>query len=69
MVPELYRGTFDREAIQAMTVGNSVMVPSQKVMEGVAVKAVEGYDEGMGAKRAVKFISEKYLDKEQTDFH
>jgi len=70
MVPELYRGPCDAELIKKLTVGNSVMVPSQKVMEGIAVKSVEGYDEGMGGKRALKFISEKYLDrKDNTDFH
>lgn len=69
MVPELYRGSFNYETIHKLTEGDSVLSPSQKVREGVVVKAQEGYDEGMGSKRALKFISEKYLDKEQTDFH
>ena len=69
MVPELYRGPFDHEKIHAMTLGNSVLAPSQKIREGVVIKALEGYNEGMGSKRALKFISEKYLDKDNTDFH
>lgn len=69
LVPILYRGVFDYDIIKALTLGNSVLAPSQKVREGVVIKSVENYDEGMGGKRVLKMISEKYLDKEQTDFH
>ena len=69
MVPELYRGPFDPVKAREATLGNSVMAPMQKVREGIVIKALDGYDEGMHGKRALKLISEKYLDKEQTDFH
>lgn len=69
MVPILYNGPFDAEKIKKMTEGDSVLAPSQKIREGVVIKAETGYDEGMGGKRALKWISEKYLDKDNTDFH
>lgn len=68
-IPEIYRGPFNLEKMKELTLGDSVLAPSQKVREGIVIKSVEGYDEGMGGKRALKFISEKYLDKDQTDFH
>ena len=69
-VPELYRGPFiSLEHAKEMTLGKSMLAPSQKVMEGLVVKAVEGYSDERGNKRALKCISEKYLDKDQSDFH
>jgi len=71
MVPELYRGPFiDLEHARDHTVGNSVMAPSQKVMEGLVVKSVENYCGVDGNKRALKMLSEAYLgNKSNTDFH
>ena len=69
MVPEVYRGPFSIEIAKKMTEGNSILAPSQKVREGVVVKAIHGYSDDRGSKKALKVISEKYLDKEQTDFH
>ena len=70
VVPELYRGPFQSlEFVKTHTLGNSVLAPSQKVREGVVVKSLENYDES-GNNRALKVISEDYLDdKSNTDFH
>lgn len=70
MVPELYRGHFNSlEFVKQYTIGNSVLCPDQKVREGVVVKAYKDYDE-FGNKRALKVISEAYLDDHSnTDNH
>lgn len=69
VVPELYRGPFSMELAKQYTLGDSVLAPSQKIREGIVVKAVEGYSDERGNNKALKVISEAYLDKEQTDFH
>lgn len=70
MVPEVYRGPYSNlDHVKLFTEGDSVLAPVQKVREGVVVKAVSGYNDERGNKRALKAISEKYLDKDQTDFH
>lgn len=70
MVPELYRGPFSGlDHVKSFTLGDSVLAPTQKVREGLVVKAVKGYCDERGNKRALKAISEKYLDKDQSDFH
>lgn len=69
MVPELYRGSFSMEKAKELTLGPSVLAPSQKVREGVVVKSLFGYHKNDGGKKALKVISEKYLDKDQSDFH
>ncbi len=69
MVPEVYRGKFSMEKVKEMTVGNSVLAFSQKIREGVVVKSVYNYCDDRGDKKALKVLSEKYLDKENTDFH
>lgn len=70
MIPILYRGPYNYDHAKKLTLGNSVYCPTQKIREGIVIKAARGYDEGMGSKKAVKFISEKYLDKkDNTDFH
>lgn len=70
MIPEVYRGPFvSLEHVKMFTKGPSILAPSQKIREGVVVKAVEGYDE-FGSNRALKVISEDYLsDESNTDFH
>lgn len=61
-VPELYRGPFTSlEFAKSYTVGPSVLAPEQPVREGIVVKAYKNYDE-YGNKRALKIISEAYLD-------
>lgn len=69
MVPELYHGPFSMEKVKELTLGDSVLAPSQKIREGVVVKSLHNYCDDRGNKRALKVISEKYLDKDNTDFH
>jgi RNA ligase (TIGR02306 family) len=69
IVPKLYAGEYNKELIYGMTRGPSVYCPSQKVREGVVVKAAADYCV-QGNKRAYKWISEDYLDdKSNTDNH
>lgn len=67
-VPVLYRGPFNKEAVYKLTEGDSVYCPKQKVREGVVVKSRYEYNND-GNKKCLKVISEKYLDKDQSDFH
>lgn len=68
MVPELYRGPFNKDQAKAFTVGDSVFVPSQKVREGVVIKPIVDTVSLIGRK-VLKVISEKYLEGDQSDFH
>lgn len=69
MVPVIYQGPFISMEFQKQnTLGCSVYDPKTKVREGIVIKSLDNYDEA-GNKRALKFISESYLDKDQTDFH
>jgi len=70
IVPEVYRGPYSGlDHVKSFTLGGSVLSPQQKVREGIVVKSIENYVDERGSKRALKAISEKYLDKDQTDFH
>jgi RNA ligase (TIGR02306 family) len=69
VVPEVYRGPFSMTKAKELTLGDSVLAPTQKVREGVVIKAVEGYSDERGNNKALKVISEAYLDGDQTDFH
>lgn len=66
--PELYRGVFDKEKAKALTVGNSILVPSQKVIEGVVIKPLEE-SIGLSGRKVLKLISEEYLAGNNTDYH
>lgn len=69
MVPELYAGPYNKELAYSLTKGPSVYCPAQKVREGIVIKSNESYD-NEGNKRALKWVSEVYLDdKTNTDFH
>lgn len=68
LVPVLHKGTFDPEQAAQLTVGNSVMVPTQKVREGIVIKSLKEEICYLGRK-AVKFVSDEYLLKDNTDFH
>lgn len=68
VVPELYRGPFNKNNIKELTKGNSIFVPSQKVREGIVVKSIKESNSVIGRK-VLKLISEKYLEADQTDFH
>jgi RNA ligase (TIGR02306 family) len=68
-VPVLYRGPYNKEFAYTLTKGNSVYCPTQKVREGIVIKARTDYSVE-GNKKALKWISEEYLDdKTNTDFH
>lgn len=70
-VPVLYRGPYNAAAAKELTKGDSVYCPSQKVREGVVIKSRFGYNDSACAsqKRALKLISEKYLEGDNDDFH
>ena len=67
-VPVLYRGPFDKEKILSLRDGDSVMAPSQKVREGVVVRPVVEQMTHAG-RLILKFISDQYLLKEETNYH
>lgn len=67
-VPEVYRGPFNMDLVKKLSEGPSVLCPEQKIREGVVVKSIENYNES-NSKRALKVISEVYLDNNNTDFH
>ena len=68
-VPVLFRGPHDPEWAYRQTKGPSEYCSSQKVREGIVIKAAENYDVE-GNKKALKYVSEEYLDdKSNTDFH
>ncbi len=68
-VPVLYRGRYNKELIYGLTKGPSVYDPKTKVREGVVVKAANNYCVG-GNKKALKWVSEAYLDDtSNTDNH
>lgn len=63
-VPVLYTGPFNKEKIMALRDGPSVLAPSQKVREGVVVRALKEEHCYIGRK-ILKFISDEYLLKNQ----
>lgn len=67
-VPELYRGPFNLMKAKELTIGDSVYCASQKVREGVVIKSLVETTCSIG-KKALKLISEKYLEGDQTDYH
>lgn len=68
-VPEIYRGPYQKETIKNLTLGNSVLAPTQKVREGVVVKPLAEEKSYIGRK-FLKVISETYLlDDSNTDYH
>lgn len=68
VAPELYRGPFNIDQAKELTKGDSVLVPAQKVIEGVVIKPLVETESSIGRK-LLKLISEKYLEKDQTEFH
>ena len=71
LVPVLYSGPFKKELTAELIKQPSTYHPETKVMEGVVIKSKDNYnDERMPSnKKALKLINEKYLDKDQSDFH
>jgi RNA ligase (TIGR02306 family) len=70
-VPILYVGTFNKALAYELTKGASKYHPETKVMEGIVIKSRTSYnDDRMSSnKRALKWLSEKYLDKDNTEYH
>jgi tRNA-binding EMAP/Myf-like protein len=69
VVPTLYEGPYNEAVSKALTKGNSVMVPSQKVREGVVIRSEKETKCHIGRK-VLKLISDDYLLREDnTDFH
>jgi RNA ligase (TIGR02306 family) len=69
-VPVVYAGPYNKEKVYSLTKGRSLFDPkTTKVREGIVVKAAGNYDTG-GNKKALKWVSEDYLnDESNTDFH
>lgn len=69
MPPILYHGPFDLEVIKALTIGNSVLCPAQKVREGVVIKPEKDSIAYFGRK-VLKLVSDEYLMlKDNSEFH
>lgn len=68
MVPVLYSGPFNKEVAKKLTLGDSVLEPTQRVREGVVIKPVVEAKCFMGRK-FLKYISDDYLLKDNSDFH
>jgi len=68
MVPVLYEGPYDAKKAKELTVGNSVLAPTQKVREGVVIRPAEETKVYIGRK-VLKLISDEYLLGDQSDFH
>lgn len=68
VVPVLYKGPFNTVKAKDLTKGNSVMVPSQKVIEGVVIRPIKEEKCQIGRK-VLKLISDEYLLGDNTDFH
>lgn len=68
-VPLLYMGPRSEVDIQALYTAPSILSPSQKVMEGVVVKAAKEDTSPCIGRKILKVINPEYLLKDQTDFH
>lgn len=69
VVPILYSGPYNAAQAKALTVGNSVLEPTQRVREGVVIKPTTETKCRIGRK-VLKLISDDYLlNDDNTDFH
>lgn len=70
VAPVLYRGPFDRDVIEKLLYGPSLVCGAQKVREGVVIKNQRNYSSG---RKALKWISPEYslreASGETSDFH
>lgn len=67
LVPLLYTGPFNIEFIAPLRDGDS-LIGEQKVREGIVIKTVAEKPCIIG-RSVLKFVSDAYLLKDQTDFH
>ncbi len=70
MVPVMFEGPYNKQLAYELTKGPSYYYNAHRVREGIVIKAVE-YDNKLcpSNRKSLKWISEIFLDKEQTDFH
>jgi len=71
MVSRLYYGKFNKEIAYDLTKGPSVYCEKQKVREGIVIKSRYNYNDDFmpSNKKCVKWLSEKYLEGDNSDFH
>ena len=69
VAPVLYKGKYAYCDLQSYINGPSVLCPKQKVREGCVVKTIFEEECYAGSRKGTKCISEKYLLKDQSDFH
>lgn len=67
-IPILYRGLYNTTTLKTLATGNSILVPSQKTIEGIVIRPVKEFKCYIGRK-ILKLINEEYLLNDQTDFH
>ena len=67
-VPVLFEGILTKEILDECTNGKSVLDPKTNVKEGCVVELIDGKTQWFGHP-ILKSISEKYLMKDNTDFH
>lgn len=68
-VPVLYKGPFNLALVEQLVTGPSVFDPTEKVREGICIKAANDYSLE-GNKKALKAINPEYLDdSSNTDNH
>lgn len=68
VIPQLYRGKFNLEQAKLYTNGNSVLEFNQKIREGIVIKPTVESKTYIGRK-ILKFVSDEYLLRENSDFH
>jgi RNA ligase (TIGR02306 family) len=68
MVPVIYRGAHSKELAHKHTKGDSVLAPKQKIREGIVIRDPKEPVCFLG-KKVLKYLSEDYLDKDNSDFH
>jgi len=62
--PMLYIGDYSMQAIRAVTTGNSVLCPGQKVIEGAVVRSMTS-----DRRLIAKYLNPDYLMLKGTEFH
>ena len=69
-VPILYEGSFSAEKAKELTLGDSVLCPTQKVREGIVIKPVRESNHPRCGRKVLKLVSDIYLlDKTNSDHH
>lgn len=69
VVPDLYVGPYDYDLLKGLTVGPSVVTPTQKIREGIVIKGICESSHPRLGRKILKFISDDYLQEDNSDFH